>query len=79
MQYNLTLEADDDRRDKLEAWTKKTSDRRDLINQEMQIRKNDTENGGNSADDPALKDEQKQAALYQELVTGYGPSTFRLE
>ncbi|SDF82399.1 hypothetical protein SAMN05216466_101190 [Paraburkholderia phenazinium] len=80
VQYNLTLKAASDQRDKLEAWTKKTSDRQDLLRQEMQIRKNDSDNGSNAADDPTLKDdEQKQAALYQELVSGYGPRTFRTE
>jgi hypothetical protein len=70
VQYKLTLEADSDQRDKLEAWAKNTSDRQDLLRQEMQIRKNDS----------ALKDdEQKQAALYQQLVTSYGPRSFRTE
>ncbi|MFM0212849.1 hypothetical protein PQQ96_36255 [Paraburkholderia sediminicola] len=80
VQYNLTLEADSDQTDKLEVWAKKTSDRQDLINQETQIRKNYSDQGGNAATDQTLKDdEQKQAALYQELVTGYGPGTFRME
>jgi hypothetical protein len=80
VQYKLTLEADSDQRDKLEAWAKNTSDRQDLLRQEMQIRKDDSDNGRSAADDSALKDdEQKQAALYQQLVTSYGPRTFRSE
>ena len=80
VQYNLTLEADSDQKDKLEDWVKKTSERQDLLAQETQIRKNYSDNGGNAADDQTLKeDEQKQAALYQGLVTGYGPRTFRVE
>lgn len=80
VQYNLTLEADSDQTDKLETWAKNTSDRQDLLRQEMQIRKDDSDNGRSAADDPALKeDEQKQAALYQQLVTSYGPRTFRSE
>jgi hypothetical protein len=80
VQYNLTLEADSDQREKLETWAKNTSDRQDLLKQEMQIRKDDSDNGKSAADDPALKEaEQKQAALYQQLVTRYGPRTFRSE
>lgn len=80
VQYNLTLEANSDQKEKLETWEKSMSDRQDLLNKEMQIRKNYSDNGGNAAADPTLKDEeQKQAALYQNLITSYGPRTFRTE
>ncbi|HDR9240044.1 hypothetical protein [Burkholderia vietnamiensis] len=80
VQYNLTLEADGDQKDKLEDWAKKTSERQDLLKQEIQIRKDDADSGKSAADDSDLKDdEQKQAAIYQELITSYGPRTFRSE
>ncbi|WP_266230097.1 hypothetical protein [Paraburkholderia sp. CNPSo 3076] len=80
VKYSLTLEADGDQKNKLEDWAKKTSERQDLLKQEMQIRKDDADSGKSAADDSDLKDdEQKQAAIYQELITSYGPRTFRSE
>ncbi|MEK6289838.1 MAG: hypothetical protein V4793_00385 [Paraburkholderia tropica] len=82
VQYNLTLEADSSQKDKLEDWVKKTSERQDLIKEQMEILKSyqDQGNGSSAYNDATWKDDdQKQKALYQELITGYGPRTFGTE
>lgn len=79
VQYDLTLEADSDQKDKLQTWVKNMTDRQNLIKEEMQIRQSYVGRGVSMSDADAQTiqdDEQKQAALYQALVTGYGPRTF---
>lgn len=82
VRYSLTVEADSNQKDKLEDWAKKVTERQDLIKDQMKILKSyqDQGNGSSAYNDATWKDDdEKQKALYQELITGYGPRTFGTE
>jgi len=82
VKYTVTLEADSDQKEKLQAQLDRFTQRNDLIKQQMQILKNYQAQGtGDSPyNDPTWKDDdQKQKAFYQEMATSYGTAAFERE